>query len=136
MASDLAGPQPTAIERVLAGVAAKNWFTVRMFEALYAGESGGEYRLVVSEHDQRRIDRARRRLLASLKLFADVRRFAVPALQINVARQQVNHVNPGPDGSGLDRMNGAIPLPGCPIGIDGLVNGVVDQNGASHAGGG
>ena len=131
MASDLAGPQPTAIERVLAGVVATNSFTVRTFEALYASATNGEYRLVVSEHDQKRIDRAHRRLLSSLKLLADVRRIAFPALQLNVARPKVNRGNPGSAGGGLERMNGALPLPGCPIGIDGLV----ERNGASHAGG-
>ena len=44
---------------------------------------------------QRRIDRAHRRFLSTLKTLAAVRRLALPALQINVARQQVNQLNAG-----------------------------------------
>ena len=52
--------------------------------------------LAQSEHAQRRIDRAHRRYLSTLKTLAAVRRLAVPALQINVAhRQQIAQLNAG-----------------------------------------
>jgi hypothetical protein len=51
--------------------------------------------LVQSEHAQRRMDRAHRRFLNTVKTLATVRRLALPAVQINVARQQVNQVNVG-----------------------------------------
>jgi hypothetical protein len=51
--------------------------------------------LAQSEHAQRRIDRAHRRFLSTLKTLATVRRLALPALQINVAGQQVNQLNAG-----------------------------------------
>jgi hypothetical protein len=51
--------------------------------------------LVQSEHRQRRIDRTHRRLISTIKTLATVRRLAIPAVQINVARQQVNQVNVG-----------------------------------------
>ena len=45
---------------------------------------------------QRRIDRAHRRLLATLKTLATVRRLAVPAVQINLAhQQQIAQLNTG-----------------------------------------
>jgi hypothetical protein len=54
--------------------------------------------IIQSEHQQRRIDRTHRRLMSTIKTLATVRRLAVPALQINVARQQVNQVNVGDPG--------------------------------------
>jgi hypothetical protein len=92
VAADLAGPNPTPIERVLAEVAATNWFFLRQCEACYIGAVDSEdgITLAQSDHGQRRIDRAHRRLMTSLKTLATARRLAVPAIQLNVARQQVN----------------------------------------------
>ena len=68
-----------------------------LHEAHYAGgvTSEGGMTLAQSEHAQRRMDRAHRRFLSTLKTLAAVRRLALPALQINVARQQVNQLNAG-----------------------------------------
>src|SRR5688572_306235 len=91
-AAGLAGPDPSPAERMLADTAALAWFALRLHEAQYAGGANSESGLTInqSEHSQRRIDRAHRRLMATLKTLAAVRRLAVPALQINLARQQVN----------------------------------------------
>jgi hypothetical protein len=96
-AADLAGPSPSPVERVLSEAAATAWFAYRLHEANYAAgvTSDGGMSLAQSEHSQRRMDRAHRRLLNTLKTLATVRRLAVPALQINVARQQVNQLNAG-----------------------------------------
>jgi hypothetical protein len=95
-AAELAGPNPSPVERVLAETAATSWFAYRLHEANYAaGVAGGGMSLAQSEHAQRRMDRAHRRLLSTLRTLATVRRLAVPALQINVARQQVNQLNAG-----------------------------------------
>ena len=51
--------------------------------------------LAQSEHAQRRMDRAHRRFLNTVKTLATVRRLAIPVLQINVARQQVNQLSTG-----------------------------------------
>jgi hypothetical protein len=93
----LAGPSPSPIERMLAEAAATSWFAFRMHEAHYAGCKASEEGMTIaqSEHSQRRIDRAHRRFLSTLKTLATVRRLAIPALQINLARQQVNQLNTG-----------------------------------------
>jgi phenylpyruvate tautomerase PptA (4-oxalocrotonate tautomerase family) len=95
--AELAGSNPSPIERVLAESAATSWFAYRLHEAQYAlsvcGEDG--ISLAQSEHAQRRIDRAHRRYLSTLKTLATVRRLAVPALQINLARHQVNQIKMG-----------------------------------------
>lgn len=89
-AEELAGPSPSPIEIALADAAATAWFALRLFEARYASSatSGDGMTLAQSEHAQRKIDRAHRRYLTSLKALATVRRLAVPALQINLARHQ------------------------------------------------
>ncbi len=90
------GPRPSPIESVLAETAATCWFAFRMHEAQYAGNITADgMSLAQSEHAQRRMDRAHRRFLSTVKTLAAVRRLAVPVLQINVARQQVNQVNAG-----------------------------------------
>ena len=97
LADELAGPTPSPAERVLAETAATSWFSFRTHEAHYAvtSTSKGGMSLAQSEHAQRRIDRAHRRFLSTVKTLAAVRRLAVPTVQINVARQQVNQLNAG-----------------------------------------
>jgi hypothetical protein len=97
LAAELAGPNPSPVERVLAETAATSWFAFRMSEAQYAAgaTSEGGMTLAQSEHAQRRTDRAHRRLMSTLKTLAAVRRFALPAVQINLARQQVDQLNTG-----------------------------------------
>jgi hypothetical protein len=95
--ADLAGPNPTPIERILAEVAATNWFFLRQCEVGYIGavDSKAGITLVQSDHGQRRIDRAHRRLMTSLKTLASLRRLALPAIQVNLGRQQVNIAGSG-----------------------------------------
>jgi hypothetical protein len=97
-AAELAGPSPSPMEIALADAAATAWFALRMFEARYASSatSGDGMTLAQSEHAQRKIDRAHRRYVSTLKALATVRRLALPALQINVAnRQQIAQLNGG-----------------------------------------
>jgi hypothetical protein len=98
VAAELAGPGPSPVERMLAETAATAWFAYRFYEATYAVALTGDegMSLAQSEHAQRRMDRAHRRFLSTLKTLAAVRRLAVPALQINLAhRQQIAQLNAG-----------------------------------------
>jgi hypothetical protein len=96
LAAKLSGPSPSPTESVLAETAATCWFAFRMHEAQYAGNITADgMSLAQSEHAQRRMDRAHRRFLNTVKTLAAVRRLAIPALQINLARQQVNQLNAG-----------------------------------------
>lgn len=91
-ADEFAGPDASPVERVLGETAALAWFALRLHEAQFVGGSTSEDGLTFkqSEHHQKRIDRAHRRLMATLKTLATVRRLGVPAVQINLARQQIN----------------------------------------------
>jgi hypothetical protein len=96
VASGFAGPNPSQIEKMLAGTAAINWFALRMLEGQYAGAITGDgLTLANSEHHQRRIDRTHRRLMNTIKTLATLRRLSVPAVMINLARQQVNQLTVG-----------------------------------------
>jgi hypothetical protein len=94
---EFAGSAPTPIERTLAETATFSWFALRHYEAAYVSASQSDNGLTLKQADYhlRRIDRAHRRLLSTLKTLATIRRLALPTLQINVASQQVNQVNPG-----------------------------------------
>jgi hypothetical protein len=93
---EFAGPAPCPIELTLAETATLSWFALRHYEAAYVSGSQSDNGLTIKQADfhLRRIDRAHRRLLSTLKTLAMVRRVALPALQINVASQQVNQLNP------------------------------------------
>jgi hypothetical protein len=95
LSAELSGPNPTAVERVLAETAATCWFAFRMHEAHNAGCGASGMTIAQSDHNQRRLDRAHRRFISTLRTLATVRRLALPNLQINVARQQVNQLNAG-----------------------------------------
>jgi hypothetical protein len=92
-----AGSDPSPIEQTLAETAAMDWFAVRLYELSYANASRSEKGLTLTQADfqLRRIEGAHRRFLRTLKTLATIRRFALPAVQINVARQQVNQLRTG-----------------------------------------
>jgi hypothetical protein len=85
---ELAGPNPTAIERLLAERAAICWFLVHRYESVYANAK--DLTIRQGEYHQRRIDRAHKRYLSALKTLAAVRKLALPAIQVNIAREQLN----------------------------------------------
>ena len=88
LAAELAGPHPAPIERLLSERAAFCWHVVHQYERAYA--SSRELSIKQADYQQRRIDAAHRRYLSALKSLATVRRLALPAVQINLARRQVN----------------------------------------------
>ena len=90
--AELAGPDPAPIERLLAERAAFCWMTVYEYERQYA--NSGQLLPGQAEFHQRRIDAAHRRFLSSLKTLSTVRRLAPAAIQVNIAREQVNVVDP------------------------------------------
>jgi len=87
---EVAGPAPSTLERLLGDRIAIGWLGLAVAEGTYhlalergVGASDDEFH-------QRRVERAQRRYLAAIKALATVRRLGVPAVQINVAKQQVN----------------------------------------------
>jgi hypothetical protein len=86
--AELAGPDPTPVERLLVERIVACWLQVQDADIRYA--QAKNLSIDWGEYYQRRMDRAHRRYLSALKTLALVRRLAVPVLQVNIARKQVN----------------------------------------------
>ncbi len=91
--AELLGDSPTPLERVLVERVAACWLQVQDADIRAAqGQAGASFKQ--AEFLQRRMDAANKRFLAAVRTLALVRRLAVPVLQVNIARRQVNVVAP------------------------------------------
>ncbi len=88
MRAELAGAEPTPLERLLVERIVTCWLQLHHLEALYSGAESMS--LELGTYYQRSIDRAQKRYLAAIKTLALIRKLALPALQVNIARRQVN----------------------------------------------
>jgi hypothetical protein len=88
MRKEIAGENPSPLERLLAERITVCWLELQYFEALYA-QNMGDMTLAQGDYHQRRIDKAHRRYLSSIKALAQIRKLG-PAVQINVAEKQIN----------------------------------------------
>jgi hypothetical protein len=86
--AELAGPNPTPVEKLLVERVVACWLQVQDADMRYAQAKDLSLRWL--EYYQHRMDRAHARFLAAVKALAAVRRLAVPVLQVNIARKQVN----------------------------------------------
>jgi hypothetical protein len=93
MRAELAGPTPSPLERLLVERAATCWLHLQHLELLYANKDSMS--LVQAAHYQACIDRGHKRYLSAINMLARVRRLALPVLQVNIARKQVNVAAPG-----------------------------------------
>jgi hypothetical protein len=102
MRADLSGPDPTALERLLADRVAACWLHLHHLEMQYAQKD--RVSLELGTYFQRCLDRAHKRYLSAIKTLAVVRKLALPVLQVNIAKKQVNVagpcVVPGGEGKG------------------------------------
>ena len=86
--AELAGSSPSPLERLLAERAVLCWQVVHIYEVRYANAEGLPLRQ--AEYQEKRIDKAHARFLSAVKTLATVRKLAIPALQVNIAKTQVN----------------------------------------------
>jgi hypothetical protein len=88
MRVEVAGEDPSPLERLLAERVVATWLQVQLFEALYAvGMKSGT--LIQDDHRQKRLDQAHRRHLSAIRTLAQIRKLG-PAVQINIAEKQIN----------------------------------------------
>jgi hypothetical protein len=90
--AELAGPSPSPLERLLAERIAACWLHLYYLEMIYAGKDGMS--LELGTYYQKSIDRAHKRYLSAIKMLATVRKLALPVLQVNIAKKQVNVAGP------------------------------------------
>jgi hypothetical protein len=92
--ADLAGPTPTPPERLLVERVVSCWLHLHHLEMIYAQKESMD--LELGAYYQRSLSAAQKRYLAAIKTLALVRKLALPVLQVNVARKQVNVAGPCP----------------------------------------
>lgn len=90
MRADLAGANATPLECLLADRIALCWLSVHDAEVRFTQSKDLTWKQV--DFWQRRIDAAHRRYLSAIRTLATIRKLALPALQVNIARKQVNVV--------------------------------------------
>ena len=86
---ELAGAEPSPLEWLLVGRVVACWLALHYAEMRYA-QHLGTLTMEQGEYHQRTIERAQRRYLAAIKALAQVRRLLTPAVQVNIADQQIN----------------------------------------------
>jgi hypothetical protein len=97
MRKELAGDNPSPLERLLVERVVATWFQLQYFEGLYA-QNIRSLTIPQAEFHQKRIDRAQRRHLSAVRILAQVRKLLKPGVpqvaQINIAEQQINTAEP------------------------------------------
>jgi hypothetical protein len=91
---ELTGSNATPLERLLAERIALCWLALYQAEALFH-QQAQDLSIHQVEYWQNRIDRAHRRYLSAIRTLATVRKLAVPVLQVNIAKKQVNIAGSG-----------------------------------------
>ena len=86
---ELAGEHPTPLEMLLVDRIVMSGLHLHYAEALYA-QHLETFSLKQNEFYQRRLSLAQNRYLAAIRTLAQVRRLQVPAVQVNIAREQLN----------------------------------------------
>jgi hypothetical protein len=88
MRIEVAGENPSPLERLLAERVVATYLQVHVFDAFYAfGMKGGT--IIQDDFRHKRLDRAHRRHLSALRTLAQIRKMG-PAVQINIAEVQIN----------------------------------------------
>ena len=90
--AELGGPAPSPLERLLVERIVACWLHLHHLEANYASKNSMP--LELATYYQRSLSAAHKRYLAAIKALAVVRKLALPVLQVNIARKQVNVAAP------------------------------------------
>jgi hypothetical protein len=97
-ASEVAGPDPSPLERLLAERVALTWFDAHQADCKFLEARGGEgCSIAKADYLTRQKDRATARFLAACKAMATVRRLALPVLQVHLTAPAAN----APERAGL-----------------------------------
>ena len=89
MREEIAGDNPSPLERLLAERIVLTWLQIQLFEDLYASSMPKSMTFAQGNYKQKMIDQAHRRYLSAIRTLAQIRKLG-PAVQINIAEQQIN----------------------------------------------
>jgi hypothetical protein len=89
MREEIAGENPSPLERLLAERVVATWLQIQLFESLYASSLFKNMTLAQGNYYQKRLDLTYRRHLSAIRTLAQIRKLG-PAVQINIAEKQIN----------------------------------------------
>ncbi len=89
MREEIAGENPSPLERLLAERIVLTWLQIQLFEGLYASSMYKSMTIDQGNYHQKRLDHAHRRHLSAIRTLAQIRKLG-PAVQINIAEKQIN----------------------------------------------
>ncbi len=89
MREEIAGENPSPLERLLAERIVATWLQVQLFEGLYAAGMYQSMSVKQRSYYQKRMDRAHRNHLSAIRTLAQIRKLE-PTVQINIAEKQIN----------------------------------------------
>jgi hypothetical protein len=89
MREEVAGEDPSPLERLLAERVVATWLQIQLFEGLYAAGMYKSMSVNQGSYQQKRLDRAHRNHLSAIRMLAQIRKLG-PAVQINIAEKQIN----------------------------------------------
>ncbi len=99
MRVEVAGEDPSSLERLLAERVVTTWLQLQLLEGLYV-QNMSNLTIPQAEFHQNRIDRAHSRHLSAIRTLAQVRKLLKPGTpqvaQINIAEQQINTTGDSP----------------------------------------
>ncbi len=89
MREEIAGEDPSPLERLLAERVVATWLQIQLFEGLYASGMSKSMTIAQGNYYQKRLDQTYRRHLSAIRTLAQIRKLG-PAVQINIAEKQIN----------------------------------------------
>jgi len=94
MREEVAGENPSPLERLLAERIVATWLQIQLFEGLYASGMSKSMTIAEGGYHQKRLDQTYRRHLSAIRALAQMRKLlkGTAMTQINIADKQVNTI--------------------------------------------
>ncbi len=89
MREEIAGENPSPLERLLAERVVATWLQVQLFEGVYASSVFKNMTIAQGNYHQKRLDQIHKRHLSAIRTLGQIRKLG-PAVQINIAEKQIN----------------------------------------------
>jgi hypothetical protein len=92
MREEIAGENPSPLERLLAERVVATWLQIQLFEGLYASSMFKSMTIAQGSFHQKRLDQTYRRHLSAIRALAQIRKLLKGGAitQINIADKQIN----------------------------------------------
>jgi hypothetical protein len=88
MREEIAGANPSPLERLLAERVVATWLQLQLFEGIYASSVFENMTIAQGNYYQKRLDSTYRRYFSAIRMLAQIRKLG--PVQINIAAKQIN----------------------------------------------